>query len=66
YDYREVIGRVESGIETESNAGAVTETQSAQRAQSFTLLTAPQALLKIKSFSLCSLCLCGEKLLMLL
>jgi len=37
-------------------------TTEAQRAQSFTLLTAPTALLTIQSFSLCPLCLCGEML----
>jgi hypothetical protein len=35
-------------------------TTEAQRAQSFILLKAPSALLTIKRFSLCPLCLCGE------
>jgi hypothetical protein len=36
------------------------------RAQSFTLLTTPQASLTIQSFSLCPLCLCGELFLLYL
>ncbi|GMR00705.1 MAG: hypothetical protein BMS9Abin19_0039 [Gammaproteobacteria bacterium] len=38
-------------------------TTEAQRTQSFTLLTAPAALLTIQDFSLCPLCLCGKSFL---
>ena len=58
--YGSLTGRPQAVVQKQRQKYFTTE---AQRAQSFTLLTAPTAQLTIKRFSLCSLCLCGEPLL---